>query len=121
MCGVSSRTRISPAAAFVGNALGIKPVMHVDDEGHLINRFKVRGRKTAVASLADQYGNLAVDPEGGVVFISHASADKDVAELSSLLSSRYGAKVALVTDVGPVIGSHSGPGTLALFFIGKQR
>jgi len=113
--------RISPAAAFVGNALGIKPVMHVDDEGHLINRFKVRGRKTAVASLADQYGNLAVDPEGGVVFISHASADKDVAELSSLLSSRYGAKVQLVTDVGPVIGSHSGPGTLALFFIGKQR
>ena len=113
--------RISPTAAFVGNVLGIKPVLHMDGEGHLINMFKVRGRKTAVAALADKYGELAFDKAGGVVFISHADCMKDVEELSELLKSRYGANVKLVTDVGPVIGAHAGPGTLALFFVGKGR
>ncbi len=113
--------RISSTAAFVGNVLGIKPVLHMDNEGHLINMFKVRGRKTAVASLADQYGNLAEDLAGGTVFISHADCTPDVEELKNLLSTRYGASVQIVTNVGPVIGAHSGPGTLALFFIGKER
>ncbi len=113
--------RVSAAAAFVGNALGIKPVLHVDNEGHLINRFKVRGRKTAVASLADQYEKLAKDKKGGTVFISHADCEKDALELKGMLASRYGAEVALITDIGPVIGAHSGPGTLALFFVGNER
>ena len=113
--------RISPTAAFVGNVLGIKPVLHMDNEGHLINMFKVRGRKTAVTSLADQYGKLAEDPAGGTVFISHADCINDVEELASILKERHGASVHIVTDVGPVIGAHSGPGTLALFFIGKER
>ena len=113
--------RISPTAAFVGNVLGIKPVLHMDNEGHLINMLKVRGRKTAVATLADQYGKLAEDLAGGTVFISHADCMSDVEELSNLLSTRYGAKVHHVTDVGPVIGAHAGPGTLALFFIGKEK
>ena len=113
--------RISPTAAFVGNVLGIKPVLHMDNEGHLINMFKVRGRKTAVASLADQYGKLAEDLAGGTVFISHADCMSDVEELSKLLKDRYGATVKIVTDVGPVIGAHAGPGTLALFFIGKEK
>ena len=113
--------RISPTAAFVGNVLGIKPVLHMDNEGHLINMYKVRGRKTAVAALADKYGELAEDTAGGTVYISHADCMKDVDELSALLKSRYGASVHLVTDVGPVIGAHSGPGTLALFFVGKER
>ncbi len=113
--------RISPTAAFVGNVLGIKPVLHMDNEGHLINMFKVRGRKTAVASLADQYGKLAEDLAGGTVFISHADCMSDVEELKNLLSTRYGASVQIVTNVGPVIGAHAGPGTLALFFIGKEK
>jgi len=113
--------RISPTVAFVGNVLGIKPVLHMDNEGHLINMFKVRGRKTAVAALADKYGELAEDKAGGTVYISHADCMKDVDELSKLLNSRYGATVEIVTDVGPVIGAHSGPGTLALFFVGKER
>lgn len=111
--------RVSATTAFVGNALGIKPVMHVDPEGHLINRFKVRGRKTALASMADQYGRLAKDPASGTVFISHGDCKKDADALADLLSSRYGATVHHITDVGPVIGSHSGPGTLALFFVGR--
>ena len=113
--------RISPTAAFVGNVLGIKPVLHMDNEGHLINMFKVRGRKTAVASLADQYGKLAEDLAGGTVFISHADCMNDVEELKNLLSTRYGASVQIVANVGPVIGAHAGPGTLALFFIGKEK
>lgn len=113
--------RISPASYFVGNLLGIKPVLHMDDDGHLISMAKVRGRRTAVMSLADKYGELAEDKAGGTVFISHADCMADAQELSGILKERYGAEVQLITDVGPVIGAHSGPGTLALFFVGKER
>lgn len=113
--------RVSATTAFVGNALGIKPVMHVDNEGHLINITKVRGRKTAIAALADKYAELAVDPENGTVFISHGDCLKDVQELEKILKERHNASVDVITDVGAVIGSHSGPGTLALFFVGNVR
>ena len=113
--------RISPTAAFVGNMLGIKPVLHMDDAGHLINRAKVRGRRTAISSLADKYGELAEDKVGGTVFISQADCLEDAKLLENMLAERYGASVKLITDVGPVIGAHAGPGTLALFFVGKNR
>ena len=113
--------RVSPTVAFVGNALGIKPVMHMDDAGHLINVSKVRGRKTAVMALADKYGELAEEPGKGPVFISHGDCMKDAEELAGILQTRYGATVQVIADVGPVIGAHSGPGTLALFFVGKYR
>ena len=113
--------RISPAAAFFGNLIGIKPVLHVDNEGHLIAVSKVRGRRGAIMTLADKFGELAVDKEGGTVFISHGDCIDDANLLANTLSERYGATVKIITDVGPVIGAHSGPGTLALFFIGKNR
>ncbi len=113
--------RISPTVAFVGNVLGIKPVLHMDNEGHLINKFKVRGRKTAVAALADKYNELAEDPTGGTVFISHGDCLKDAEELANILRTKHGVEVKVITDVGPVIGAHSGPGTLALFFVGNAR
>lgn len=113
--------RISATTAFVGNALGIKPVMHVDDEGHLINITKVRGRRTAITALADKYGELALDVENGTVFISHGDCMKDIEELQKILKERYNATVDVITNVGAVIGSHSGPGTIALFFQGKNR
>lgn len=113
--------RISPTLAFVGNMLGIKPVLHVDNEGHLVNVTKVRGRRNALASMADKYGESAIDPQGGRVYISHGDCMADVELLTKMLSERYGAKVELVADVGTVIGAHSGPGTLALFFLGKER
>ena len=113
--------RISPTVAFVGNVLGIKPVLHMDNEGHLINMFKVRGRKTAVAALAEQYDKLAVTPTEGTVFISHGDCLNDAEELATILKNKHGVSVKIITDVGPVIGAHSGPGTLALFFIGTER
>lgn len=113
--------RVSPTAAFFGNMLGIKPVLHMDNEGHLIPLSKVRGRKTSINALADKYGELATKLDGANVFISHGDCLADAQYLAELLKTRYGASVDLITDVGTVIGAHSGPGTLALFFVGKNR
>ena len=113
--------RISPTIAFVGNALGVKPQIHVDNRGSLVNVSKVRGRKKAIAALADKYGALAVEPANGVVFISHSDCLEDAESLADLLHTRYGVTVARITDIGTVIGAHTGPGTVALFFVGKER
>ena len=111
--------RVSPTVAFVGNMLGIKPVMHVDDEGHLVPVTKVRGRKTSIAALADKYTELA-DPSLGKIFISHGDCLKDAEYLASLIESKHGVKTEIITYVGSVIGAHSGPGTLALFFVSRD-
>ena len=101
--------------------LGIKPVLHVDNDGHLIPRAKVRGRKASIAAMAEQYGALLESPEMNEVFISHGDCISDAETLKDILQTKYGARVTLITPVGTVIGAHSGPGTLAVFFIGKQR
>lgn len=113
--------RVSATAAFVGNLLGIKPVLHVDDAGKLIPIRKVRGRRTSLLALADEYGRTAETPESGTVFISCADCHDEAKFLADELNKRYGVTVELITDIGAVIGSHSGPGTMALFFIAKER
>lgn len=113
--------RVSATAAFFGNALGIKPVMHVDNEGHLVPVLKVRGRRTAIHTMADKLGESMLDLDNGKIYISHGDCLADAEYLSSVLAEKYGAHVDLITDVGAVIGAHSGPGTLALFFLGKER
>ncbi|MBE6589317.1 MAG: DegV family protein [Ruminococcaceae bacterium] len=113
--------RVSPTAAFVGNLLGIKPVLYMDDAGHLIPVVKVRGRKNSINMLADKYTELAANKEEGSVFISHGDCLDDAKALADILKTRHGIEVEIITDVGPVIGAHSGPGTLALFFVGNKR
>ena len=113
--------RISPTVAFVGNALGLKPVLHMDNEGHLVSVSKVRGRKNAIAALMAKYTELADAPNNSVVFISHSDCYDDAKLLSDMINEKHGVSAKLITDVGPVIGAHSGPGTLALFFVGKER
>ena len=113
--------RISSAAAFFGNMIGIKPVLHVDDAGHLVNVSKVRGRRSALIAMADKYTETAIDKESGIVYISHADCENDAKELAKILNNRHGVNVEIITSVGPVIGAHAGPGTLALFFIGNVR
>ena len=113
--------RVSGVAAFVGNLLGIKPLLHVDNYGHLIKIDTIRGRKRAVMALADMYDKLAKTPDEGTIFISHADCLGDAETLASIIKERHGVQVQLITDVGTVIGAHAGPGTLALFFIGKER
>ncbi|MBO5798363.1 MAG: DegV family protein [Clostridia bacterium] len=111
--------RISPAVALLGGVLGIKPVLHMDDEGHLISMSKVRGRKAALKALADKFHELAVDKDGPI-YISHGDCMEDVEVLKEMLAA-HGGTVDLVVNVGSVIGAHSGPGTMALFFVGKER
>lgn len=113
--------RVSPTVALVGGVLGIKPVMHMDNEGHLINMSKARGRNASLKAIVDKYGELAENPNGGTVFISHGDCISDAEKLASMVEKSYGVSTKLITDIGPVIGAHSGPGTLALFFIGKER
>lgn len=113
--------RVSATAALAGAVLGIKPILHVDDEGHLINMAKVRGRKASIKALADKYGELRDPSEDGTVFVSNGDCPADAAALADQLSERFGVKVELITDIGPVIGAHSGPGTLAVFFVGTHR
>ena len=113
--------RVSAAKAFVGGLLNIKPVLHMDNPGHLINMFKAQGRRASIKALADKYGELALNPGKDTVFISHGDCLQDAKLLEQMLRERFGAKVELITYVGPVIGSHSGPGTLALFFLGRER
>ncbi|MBQ7828218.1 MAG: DegV family protein [Clostridia bacterium] len=113
--------RVSAAAAFFGNALGIKPVLHVDNEGHLVPVVKVRGRKTSIKTMADKYTETAIDPAAGPVYISHGDCINDAVALAEIIKERHGVDVEIITNVGTVIGAHSGPGTLALFFLAKER
>ena len=113
--------RVSSAVAFVGAVLGIKPVLHVDNEGKLVNVSKVRGRKAALMALVDKYGELALKDSEKIVYISNADCREDAELLKSELTEKYGVDVKIITDIGPVIGAHSGPGTIAVFFIGTER
>ena len=113
--------RISPTTAFVGTVLNIKPVLHVDNEGKLINMTKARGRKMSIRTLAEKFGEFANDKKNGTIFISHADCEDDAKMLAQTIKESYGATVDVITNIGPVIGAHTGPGALALFFVGKER
>lgn len=113
--------RISAATAVVGTMLKIKPVLHVDNEGHLINVGKARGRKASIDALAAKVAELGLPGENDTMFISHGDCIDDARYLEGLLREKYGVKQVVIHYVGCVIGSHSGPGTLALFFLGKHR
>ncbi len=113
--------RVSAATALVGTMLQIKPVLHVDDEGHLINVSKVRGRKASIEALAKKLGELGLPGENSTVFICHGDCIEDAQYLASIVKERYGVQEVFIGHVGIVIGSHSGPGTLALFFLGEHR
>lgn len=113
--------RISPAVAFFGSALGIKPILHMDNEGHLVSFSKVRGRKNAILAIADKYGETALDPQNNPVFITHGDCEKDAELLKNLLVERYGAKIGSVAFHGPTTGAHAGPGVLGAFYLAKER
>ena len=114
--------RLPAAVALVGGALGIKPVLHVDSEGRLIARSKVRGRVQALRAIAMKFGELEADKDQ-VIFISHGDCEKDALLVKDTLVKTFGCapEKIFLSAVGPVIGSHSGPGTVALFFRGKNR
>lgn len=113
--------RVSGTTAIVGSMLSIKPIMHVDNEGHLIKVSTARGRKASIKALADEAEKRGVDLSNQTVFISHGDCIEDANFLADIMRSRFNVKDVLVNYVGPVIGAHSGPGTIALFFLGNER
>ena len=111
--------RVSAATALLGTALNVKPVLHVDNEGHLIKMTQVHGRKKSIRRMAEMLGETIL--EDTPVFISHGDCLEDAELLAKILKEEYGRDTDLITGIGSVIGAHSGPGTLALFFRGRER
>ena len=114
--------RVSAATALLGTMLSIKPVMHVDNEGHLINMARARGRGAALNALVDRMEQSVMgDPSKQVVYISHGDCIEDAEKVAAEVRRRFGVEQIVINYVGPVIGAHSGPGTIALFFLGEAR
>lgn len=113
--------RVSATAALFGTMLSIKPVLHVDDQGRLIPVSKSRGRRASLTALVDRMEQTAVDPGAQTVFISHGDCPEDARFVADEIRRRFGTEDIRINFVGPVIGNHSGPGTMALFFLGTER
>ena len=113
--------RVSSAAALFGTMLGIKPVLHVDDAGHLIPVAKIRGRKQSLDSLVAHMEETVTEPEKQVIFISHGDCLQDAQYVADKIREKWKVKDIVLNEIGPVIGTHSGPGTVALFFLGSKR
>lgn len=113
--------RLSGTVAAVGTILSIKPVMHIDDEGRLIPASKVKGRKKSIKVLKEILVDKIACPEEQTIFISHGDCIEDAEYLKELILNEVKVKEVIINNVGPVIGSHTGPGILALFFMGSNR
>ena len=113
--------RVSKATAIVGSVLGIKPLLHVDDEGRLISIGKVRGRKQSLTKLVDYMESKIEKAKNKIIMISHGDCLEEANYVRDLVKERTGIKEFLIAPVGATVGAHSGPGTMALFFIGKSR
>ncbi len=114
--------RVSAVTAVAGSALGIKPMMHVDNDGHLVKIGVKRGRTASLDDLCARMQALATNPADQLVYISHGDCEKEARYLADRITATMGVKQPiLISHVGPVIGAHSGPGTMALFFLGKER
>lgn len=109
--------RVSAATAILGSVIQIKPILKVDEGGHLVNVDKVRGRKASIRALADKIEELVGQP--GTVFISHGDCLDEAEALAEIIKKKYGVEDIVINYVGPVIGNHTGPGVIALFFVGK--
>lgn len=115
--------RVTGAQAFVAKTLKIKPVLNVDDEGHLIPRFKKVGRKSALKELVNQMTKLYDESIKQTIFLAHGDCLDDALFVKKQIEETFGDKIDHVelSFIGPVIGTHSGPGTIALFFVGSKR
>lgn len=115
--------RVSKTTAIIGTLAGIKPILHVDDEGHLVALSKVRGRKKSLLTLVDLMEDKTKDypSRNDMVMISHGDALEDAKFVKNEIEKRFGIEEFLINNIGPTIGAHSGPGTIALFFMGTSR
>lgn len=111
--------RVSRATSIIGTAINIKPLMHVDTEGRLTKTGVIRGRKQSINALKDKMAKTVIDKS--VAFISHGDCLEEAEMLADMVKKEIGVKEVLINHVGPVIGAHSGPGTMALFYLGTER
>ena len=113
--------RLSGTGAVVGSLMNIKPLMHVANDGKLYVTGKARGRKAAIKHLVDSLAQKGTDIENQEIFIVHGDCENDAKELAEQIKNKYNVKNIVYNCLDPVIVSHSGPGTLAVFFMGKER
>ncbi len=113
--------RVTATTAAVGGVLNIKPIMHIDAEGKLVAVDKVRGRKTALETLLTKFQETAIDPTGQIVFLVHADCLDDANWMAQELRTRFGVPEVFVNYIGPVIGTHAGPGALGVCFRGSEK
>lgn len=113
--------RVSKATAVLGTVVKIKPIIHMNNEGKLIVIGKERGRKRSIISLVDRMEKQMGDYDNNVCMITHGDCEEDALYLKSLLEERFGVKKVIIHSIGSVIGSHTGPGVLAVFFMGHER
>lgn len=115
--------RVSKVAAMVGTMINLKPVLHVDNEGHLIPLSKVRGRRKSLTALVDYMEQKigSYRDKNDIVFISHGDCYEDALFVQEQVKKRFGIQKFMISPIGPTIGAHSGPGTVAVFFLGDER
>ncbi len=117
--------RVSKTSAIVGSLAGIKPVLHVDSEGHLTVVNKVRGRKKSLSTMVElmdkQMGSWLKENQEDQVLISHGDALEDAEYLAGLIKEKFGIQNFMINNIGPTIGAHAGAGAIALFFMGEYR
>ncbi|MBS6339845.1 EDD domain protein, DegV family [Eubacterium maltosivorans] len=113
--------RVSGTVAIFGTLLNVKPVMHMDNEGRLIFVTKVRGRKRSLDALVERLDQTAINPSEQSIFITHGDCLEDAQYVAKKIEEKYHPKEIVINWVDPVIGAHSGPGTVALFFLGTER
>ena len=113
--------RVGAVSAYIGSLVKIKPILHVNAEGKLIPREKVQGRRKSIRALADKVKQNIVDPEGQLVLISHGDCEAEAQSLADMIKAELPVAEVRLSYIGPIVGAHSGPGTLAVFFMGKGR
>lgn len=113
--------RLSASKAWLGTLLGVKPILHVNEEGKLVPLKKARGRKASLESMLELVDEKIENPAGQTVFISHGDCLEDATYIGDKIKAKYKIKEVIYNQIGPVIGAHSGPGTIAVFFFGKER
>ncbi len=115
--------RVSKATAIVGSIIGVKPIIHVNNEGKLIPIGKARGRKQSLNTLVNYMKKLTegYEDKNDIIFISHGDCEEDAKYLADKIQKELGYDKFLFNYIGPTVGTHSGPNTIALFFMGKER
>jgi DegV family protein with EDD domain len=113
--------RLSESAAFLGTLLKVKPILHVTNAGKLVALQKARGRKSSLSTMVELMGERITEPRQQTVFISHGDCLEEAEQVGQMIASQFQVQTIVYNTIGPIIGAHSGPGTIAVFFLGNGR